>query len=1141
MQCTCMLFNELSELIGSSLLLCKFRLDAMTSHKSPQELVALYRDFGVASKVLTREEASVCAKLCEVGKAYLWAKARSLVAKAAGKAVLYSYSSDGTPLLAQSTTVASLDDGRRRVRKAGHAVEFLMEKAFLTTKTHTGQKLVQCLFRDPVQLSSGKTAWHAFTAACQFFPMLRTLGHTGIAVSHYAFDRALYSTLARRMHQRHGLYYKVTAHEANDGLVSFEELTDWVVTTGCASHDTHNALKWALSSVVPDAADTVKKLFIVVESLRNSYDLLLGHLPSFLTKHLVLVDEGPDPMELRGLWTALGLDTDLCQTLADLGLLWVDGHLQCCRRRVKGDLVEKVHSCLIAATRFRKFTDSRWCTIGASCGTIVACRLLGLDHWVEVVRSNPNASDFYIHGYGQLDDNVCKYATIASMVAPLADGVLLELLKDDRVVRQLPVLQAIVEGELQWLASLGPYAWERLATLQKGYTAHALRTDCLLAANTAGAFIERRVFSAAKQLPWSLASGDIRANLAALKAKEPQDIVSKKIKQLIAIGFNEGKLVDGISLLQEVRWSTTPVEQSHGSSAALRRFHRQYGAEMVAKRSMVHMMKPLFAASGVQEQWSTPRKQANALVYKQPQRITGRHVFLAEAMEAASHKSPDGKIGHNASKEVMAKHGVHYKQLPEDLRLDYEAKAVQKRLSQLRSQDEVFADLAPQVARQAAQVSEAAHDEGTSSRVSQCILSNADEESLAAVWNSEDFSRRQVEAMRRAAQVAPQVPAVDVQERLLAIEAPPVGIEHTVSQWCRDICHLRTHFQGCALVFLEDGVMSAYAFILAIQKPFAAAFMPLTLVPEAVPPLTCQGLQAMHEACGERSDYTFSFQWGKYIFDHEMGNHSAVNAHVLTQLYFSNDNHLCSHADLMGLSDFLAAFPKAPEPSKRQETDEAVTTPALQADLLQKHPWLKQYADAKLQAMEEANEESGEDVAIPVYRGGPRPMTLSSVEVDQVMDEMKSKRLEWEHSFPNQGENFTSTLMGGTWTKQYRGMVCERTRAFAVGKNVEAWCLKYSLPTNMSFTFSKYGQALAGAFAVYFCKRLQYFYDIAQNSGETDHVFTSAELGNPPAWTNVLEQLRELPDTHPGYLRLTEILDIVPKAPASNASSSSRH
>ena len=1109
-------------------------------HKSPEELVALYKDYGVASKFLSREEAFVCPKLVEVGKAFLWAKARSLVTRAAGKAILYSYGSDGTPLLAQSTSVTSLGDGSRRVRKAGHAVEFLMQKAFLTFRSHSGEKQVQCLFRDPVNLSSGKSAWHSFTAACQFFPMLRVLGHTGITLSHYVFDRALYSALSRRMQQRHSLYYQVTANQEDEGRTTLGELTDWVLSTGCATHDTHNSLKWALSSVVPDPGDTVKKLFIVVESLRNGYDLLLGHLPTFLSRHLVLVDSGPDPKELRGLWTALGQDAELSQVLADLGLLWVDGRLHCRRSSVQGDLVERVHNALVAVTRFRKFTDSRWCTVGASCGTIVACRLLGLDRWVEVVRSDPKASDFYIHGYGQLDENVCRYTTVASMTAPLPDGVLLELLKDDRVVRQLPVLKAIVVGELEWLASLGPFVWEQLATLQTGSSAQGLRTDCLFAANVAGSFIERRIFSAAKQEPWNLAAGDIRNNLAALSAIEPQDTVSKKIKQLIAMGFNEAKLVDGISLMKEVHWSTVPVEQSHGSSAALRRSHRHYGVEMMAQRSFVHMMRPLFAASVEEGHMSTPKKQANVLARRQPQKVTGRHIFMAEAMEAASFRSPDGKLSKSVSKDIMAKHGAHYKMLPQDLRSEFEAKAAQKRISDQTAIEQALAELGPQVAMQAAQITESTQNESNSARVAHCTLSQADEDSLAALWNSEDFSRAKVDALRKAAQVAPEVPAVEAQERLLAIDVGPEVIEQAVPPWCRDVCRLRDHFQGCALVFTEDGAVTAYAFMFAFQRPFAAAFMPLTRVCEALPHVAVNGLGAITEACSAKNDYEFSFEWGRYILEHEMVRHDASSAAVLTQLYFNNANHVCSHADLIPLSEFVAGFPKASEPSKRHGNDEKVTSPAPEADLLQKHPWLNRFAEAELQAIEEASERSVEEVVVPIYRGGPRPMTLSKVEVDEVLDEMSTKRRDWELTFTNPGEHFKTTLLGGSWTKQYRGMVCERTRAFAVGKDVEAFCARYSMPSNMSFTFAKYGESLAGALAVYYCRRLQHFYDMAQSSGNAYHVFTSADIDSAPAWTAVTDQLKDMPATHPGYMKLSEMLDIVPKAPSGNAASSSR-
>jgi hypothetical protein len=257
--------------------------------------------------------------------------------------------------------------------------------------------------------------------------------------------------------------------------------------------------------------------------------------------------------------------------------------------------------------------------------------------------------------------------------------------------------------------------------------------------------------------------------------------------------------------------------------------------------------------------------------------------------------------------------------------------------------------------------------------------------------------------------------------------------------------------------------------------------------------------------------------------------------------FFDNENHLCSHADLIPLSEFVAGFPiQAAEPSKRQHNDDTVTSPASEADLLQKHPWLNRFAEAEQEAIEEATQMGGEEVAVPIYRGGSRPVTLSKGEVDEVLDEMKAKRRDWELTFTNPGEHFKTTLLGGTWTKQYRGMVCERTRAFSVGKDAEAFCTKYSLPSNMSFTFLKYGEPLAGALAVYFCRRLQYFFDLAQNSGSASYEFTPDDFHNAPAWTAVTDQLKDMPASHPGYMKLSEMLEIVPKAPFGNSSSSSR-
>ena len=57
--------------------------------------------------------------------------------------------------------------------------------------------------RDPLPLVHGKGADPIFSAAVEFLHTLRHMGHEGIALQHYSFDRALHAPLARRFRQHH--------------------------------------------------------------------------------------------------------------------------------------------------------------------------------------------------------------------------------------------------------------------------------------------------------------------------------------------------------------------------------------------------------------------------------------------------------------------------------------------------------------------------------------------------------------------------------------------------------------------------------------------------------------------------------------------------------------------------------------------------------------------------------------------------------------------------------------------------------------------------------------------------------------------------------------------------------------------------
>ena len=170
----------------------------------------MLQDFGTAHRVLDRNEARDCAKLTEVVKGFMTNKAKALVKAAGGQPVLYTYGSDGTPLMTQMrVTAPKLTGNGRVVRRAGKAVEYLVQRAFLKSTTPSGDPLRTVLCVDPLPLAQGKTAWHEFTACQRFFPILRTLGHTGIIISHAVFDRAMHSAISRKLMQRQSLFYEV--------------------------------------------------------------------------------------------------------------------------------------------------------------------------------------------------------------------------------------------------------------------------------------------------------------------------------------------------------------------------------------------------------------------------------------------------------------------------------------------------------------------------------------------------------------------------------------------------------------------------------------------------------------------------------------------------------------------------------------------------------------------------------------------------------------------------------------------------------------------------------------------------------------------------------------------------------------------
>ena len=145
-------------------------------------------------------------------------------------------------------------------------------------------------------------------------------------------------------------------------------------------------------------------------------------------------------------------------------------------------------------------------------------------------RSNNTSADYYLHGAGEYTKDVQVYGTVAAVVSKVVDNLLVSLLEDDRVALRLEELKEIASDEMEWIAGLSAYTWERLASGIEDCTPGFLRSSCLTVASSILCFMKHRVFNVAEELPWSLVRGDRNAKLDALKdGPQPTALVPLKI------------------------------------------------------------------------------------------------------------------------------------------------------------------------------------------------------------------------------------------------------------------------------------------------------------------------------------------------------------------------------------------------------------------------------------------------------------------------------------------------------------------------------------------------------------------------------------------------------------------------------------
>lgn len=1043
--------------------------------------------------VLDTSDMQAVARLCECSKAFLRQRALNVLQKHKSDPVLLSYSSDGTPLKTQETFTQSVGSLSVK-RRGGSSHEYLIQRFFILP--WKGEPTI--FFRDPHAMSD-KTAWCLLGAAMDFFPTARQAGHTGLCVSHYCWDRAVYGAMARHFRELHALVAKQMANNRPQAEARMLELLDWTFSSGCCNHDAHNGFKWGVAPHIA-SPDMLKDLWVICESLRGGYELLMQHLGQWLSTRIAF-DSWDDMDDIQEFWVMLGLEPQWVQVLVSLQLRFHDGCLRVAPAwQDDPKLCEVVSTCLLHVFRFKSFTESRWVSMGPVCRTLCASLALGLESLVEHVLGQPKTSEYFLGGFRRMRPDIRKFIAVAAVSSYPSDSFLAQLLEDDRVAKNSCALEESLGEELQYVAHLGTPVLQFLAGLA-GLPLSVMRSGIMTASLVSAGFITFKVLKPVHELPWSLLVGDKSANLEALKSGQPPaEKTSLKIYNLLHMGFSRNQILAGLCLAEEASWSTAVTEQGHGSASSIMKGHKQYGSASMTAKAMLHMVKPLLQQSLEHKKIETLQARLRTLEKRSPSKVSGRHIYVRQLFQVAASWKSDGKwLPADHKLQIMGSHAKRWAALPDESKGQFTALAQVHQETVRLDTEQTIAHTRAKLRLHSERVEIEKAEGGKPLRVSSCRLSASEVAALDAFCVSPEFTARRVAAMRESALTPAEPPPPALQSTLSTMLEDTPGASSTGrAPWLSAVCKSRDHFARAVFKLCTAQGERHVLFVYAVQSPRMVCFN------DIVPMDTYTGHEPVtgsswESICTQQWVHVFQIQWMSFCFDESIELLADSAVEVLLDMHFLGPDQLASDAEWQTLESVLKEIQPQDDPPGTHASATASSSSSHVGVDVARYPWLADFQQQmKQQSTKHADgsekkgwwteHEAAKDVEEEEEEAHPlHPDTAG------VFAELEAKRIEWGSS-PVSDHDFPVSILGGTWSATQRGVSYHAFRAMAKAGQATEFCRKYAMNITCNFEVALYGDEVASLMCRAWSHRMQFFLNLWKASEDPGLVYDEGSL-----------------------------------------------
>jgi hypothetical protein len=1053
----------------------------------------LLRKLTVVSASLTTADLELAYQMGDAFQDHQRIKFDTMVEDNCDRPCLYAYFNDGWSAFVASSTTTSYADAPSVTRKGKYKHEFMLERALLKVMP-TADTTEMAMLMAPIRtLAVGKKAWNFFTGICEFYPLLREVGHKHICISAYLFDGMLFSALSAHCRARHMCYY--SAHGPQLGPLRYLLLNmDWVLASKCAAHGCSNALHWALAPIVEE--DTLDNVHISIQSLRNSASAIFSHTATTLVRIMRFGDAVvASAAEVETFWRVMGVESDFIDLFVSVnpyflaGQLYVDAGLA-----NDPECLAKVSSCMTYCLTWQRFSETRWVKVGMSARYHLRSFCIGLTEIVLDCAADPDVSNYYLNGHFKCSASERKYLAVAAMSSFVSESVLIEITTDDRLLLKIPEVKRIMNEEIEFMHLLPAYVWVRCAAYVDGeFTGTELRTLCLAAAAVSIAYMDREILIPLQSGFFSLLHGNVRDNLEALAATDTPiiDPTLQQVKNLLDVGLPFEELEAAILLAKEMPCSTILVEQPHALGAALMRGHEAYSERTLRVRAMLNQFKALVSPSYDEKAACRIQASLQRLDRRRPGSIVGRQMFLGDMVTGAVDLSSSSIQKASVARDCMRTHCAEYLALAPAVKISYDRKAdamKRKRVCEIDCERlHLLASL--QLLEDRAAESKKS---GVLNHVASCKFTAADVDRLCAMVSSPAYLGLRIGDYEQAQPGPPGVPTEPQQRVLLQLEEGLADNITSCPWWCKHLARNRDLFELVAFAKSEEADV-AYLFLFAKKSPLSVSFLELRRTRIVSFAVGAGGerfpLQPWHRRVYEYLPLVVVHEDTMPITD---DNDSAL--FVFSNVAFVADKVIIDTAPVDFLR-FIVHHPRGESRENKHSHKHRTIVPSdTRAWLLLQYPWLLE-SDFFNPKRNRSGNPSGPGVA-PDIAGGKDKDEDEHELIVGAAEALEALRHDWV--FEDEATmDFYTRILGGKWTAEHAGVIADAVAGYVRGGAPKAWCNRYAFPKQAAFYIVKYkSQAACTAMAREYCRRGQHFYAIYVEFNDPAFLYSEAQLNS---------------------------------------------